>query len=125
MSASRQRTILLAEDNSIIAITLEDELAQAGFAIAGPFASCSSALTWLDQNTPDAAVLDVSLGDGPCNELASTLTQRGIPFVVHSGYGKDSASAEFVGAQWIVKPALPGAIAQALATTFAAEASYE
>lgn len=43
--------VLLAEDEAIIAIELEDSLIEAGFAVAGPFATCSQAEAWLEQGT--------------------------------------------------------------------------
>ena len=76
---------LLAEDEAIIALMAEDALAESGFAVAGPFSHCAKALTWLTGNTPDVALLDVELRDGPCIEVARILSARGVPLVFFSG----------------------------------------
>ncbi len=76
---------LLAEDEAIIALMAEDALAESGFTVAGPFAHCARALSWLDDNTPDVALLDVELRDGPCTEVARVLSERGVPLVFFSG----------------------------------------
>jgi DNA-binding response OmpR family regulator len=79
------KVVLLAEDEAVISLALEDALAEAGFRVAGPFAHCARALEWLQDNTPDAALLDVELADGPCTEVARTLHQRGVRLVFFSG----------------------------------------
>ena len=64
---------------------IEDELARAGFEVIGPFATCAAASRWLASDTPDIAVLDHELRDGPCTDVASELCRRGVPFVVLTG----------------------------------------
>jgi DNA-binding response OmpR family regulator len=56
--------VLIVEDETMIAMMVEDELVDAGYAVAGPFATCRSALAWLSTNTPNLAVLDTQLQDG-------------------------------------------------------------
>ena len=77
--------VLVAEDEGVIGIALEDALAEAGYAIAGPFSSCSRAEDWLKNATPDLALLDVWLQDGPCFDLARVLRGRAVPVVFLSG----------------------------------------
>ncbi len=36
--------------------------------IAGSFVSCDGALTWAEHETPDVALLDFKLKDGPCTD---------------------------------------------------------
>jgi len=97
--------VLILEDEALIAMTLEDDLEDAGCAVAGSFASCSSALRWLEHATPDVAILDATLRDGTCGEVAAELNRRGIPFVVHSG-NRESRNhiTELAGAVWVEKP---------------------
>ena len=61
--------VLLAEDNAAIGLALEDVLSDGGYTVVGPFVSCSAALAWLRDATPDLALLDLRLRDGPCVEL--------------------------------------------------------
>lgn len=69
----------------LIALDLEYGLCEAGFDVMGTFDTCNAALAALAQASPDVAVLDVILKEGPCLELATELRRRGIPFVVCSG----------------------------------------
>ena len=98
---------LVLEDEVLIAISLEDALLNAGYAVAGPFTHCADALTWLEGNTPDVGLLDLQLADGPCIAVAEILTARRVPIVFFSGLGPGHAEARalFEGAPWFEKPA--------------------
>jgi len=103
--AARARIALIVEDEALIAMNLEDGFCDEGFAVAGPFSACADALRWLEEVTPDLAVLDALLTDGPCLELARELQRRDIPFVVHSvAAAFVDCPAELDGAPWIEKP---------------------
>jgi DNA-binding response OmpR family regulator len=105
--------VLIVEDETMIAMMVEDELVDAGYAVAGPFATCRSALAWLSTNTPNLAVLDMQLQDGSCRDLAVELRRRGIPFVVYSG-SIDTHVTELAGAPWVEKPASGKALLDAV-----------
>ena len=49
--------VLLAEDNAAIGLALEDALSDGGYTVVGPFFSCSAALAWLRDATPDLGVV--------------------------------------------------------------------
>ena len=105
-NASRKRhCILIAEDYGAIAMMLYEDLSEAGFEVSGPFTSSSAALASLDRQTPDAAILDIDLNDGPCVALARALREKRIPFVVLTGHTSDiSHDGAFSGAPWLSKP---------------------
>ena len=44
--------ILLAEDEAIIAVELQESLSDSGFSVVGPFATCAEAEAWLKTGTP-------------------------------------------------------------------------
>ncbi len=71
---------LVAEDQPLIGLALKAYLEEHSFVVAGPFARNADALAWLEQNTPDLALLDVVLADGFCIALARALQERGVPF---------------------------------------------
>lgn len=103
---TRLPVVLLAEDQPAISILLEDIIAEAGSALAGPFATCAEALTWLETETPDCAILDNILLDGSSQELAAELKRRKVPFFVFSGTRQENNTIpEFQDAVWIEKPA--------------------
>jgi DNA-binding NtrC family response regulator len=96
---------LVVEDQALIAMGLEADLADAGIAVAGPFDSCAQALGWVEGHTPRMALLDVRLKDGPCTELARALLGRGVPVMILSGLprGPDTPP-ELRDLPWIEKP---------------------
>jgi DNA-binding response OmpR family regulator len=97
--------VLVLEDEALIAISLQDDLCDAGYRIAGPFTTCAAALAWLDHARPDAAILDTELADGTCRDVARVLARRAVPFVIYSGHRQDrDLLAEFDTAVWIEKP---------------------
>src|SRR5829696_2815299 len=97
--------VLVAENDALIGLNLQEELERRGYDVAGPFPTCSEALDWLTANTPDVAVLDVHLRDGACVELATELTRLRVPFGVYSGDLEADTLPEFEGSKWIGKPA--------------------
>ena len=106
--------VLLVEDEALIGLNLRDELQDAGYRVEGPFTTCAAALEWLRMVTPDMAILDAALKDGPCREIALELTRREVPFLIYSGHRKDQKHlAEFPHVTWIEKPAPPTELVEA------------
>ena len=96
---------MIVEDQALIGMSLEAYLEDAGFAVAGPFPSCADALRWLEHNTPQVAVLDVSLRDGTALPIAHALKERNTPFAVYSGLPFTSNRPdELQGVPWLEKP---------------------
>ncbi len=98
--------VLILEDEALIGLNLRDDLQDAGYRVEGPFTTCAAALEWLQTATPDTAILDAALKDGPCRAIAQELTRRKVPFLIYSGYHEDrQLLAEFPHVTWIEKPA--------------------
>ncbi|MBJ6128476.1 response regulator [Microvirga splendida] len=112
--ANGKPLVLVLEDEALIALNLQDELRDAGYRTAGPFTTCAAALGWLQTATPDTAILDVALKDGPCLEIALELGRREVPFLIYSGHHKDrQLLAEFDHVTWIEKPVPHSVLVQA------------
>lgn len=112
--ADGKPVVLVLEDEALIGITLQDDLLDAGYQVAGPFTSCAAALDWLEDNTPDTAILDAALKDGSCHRIAVELDSRGVPFLIYSGHREDHrALAEFQRSAWIEKPAASSVLMEA------------
>ncbi len=77
--------LLLAEDEALIGLNLEDGFRDVGYEVARPFTTCVAAMTWLKSHSPSVALIGYHLQDGPCTDLAHTLRGRGIPFAIYSG----------------------------------------
>jgi|SRR5215212_1007781 DNA-binding response OmpR family regulator len=104
---------LILEDEAIIALNLQDELQDAGFGVGGPFTSCADAFAWLDAHTPDVAILDTVLQDGPCAQVAVELVRRAVPFLIYSGHRQDrDLLADFHHVTWIEKPVPPASLVE-------------
>jgi CheY-like chemotaxis protein len=98
-------SILVLEDEILVAMLLEDILAELGLRVAGPVASVAAANALLAAGPVDMALLDVNLSHGQSGyPLATTLAQRGIPFAFVTGYGPASLNPEFRGRPTLQKP---------------------
>ena len=97
--------VLLAEDEAIIAIDLEDSLTAAGFAVAGPFATNADTRAWLETSRPDIAILDHALKDGLCDALVGDLAGRGVPAIIFTGHdAEQELLSELSAVTWVTKP---------------------
>ncbi len=54
-------SILIVEDEPIIAADLQDRLLEAGYNVLGPVAAGEEALGFFDQNPPDLVIMDIQL----------------------------------------------------------------
>ena len=100
-------TILILEDQALIALDIEDLFLNAGFETIQVISSCADAERWLVANKPDVAIIDIKLRDGPCVEVAKTLVEREIPFVVHTGDPDLQKDGIFSKGKWVIKPSQP------------------
>jgi chemotaxis family two-component system sensor kinase Cph1 len=81
------RRILLVEDELMISMLLETILEDENCTTVGPFGDLSSALTAAHHEIVDAAVLDINLAGEMVFPVADVLAERGVPFLLLSGYG--------------------------------------
>jgi DNA-binding response OmpR family regulator len=88
------RSILVVEDEPLIALELQDALAVAGSHVVTAF-SLDQALALLNEQHWSAAVLDYDLTDGTCVPISDWLRDHQIPFVVYSGYGEIDGSPSY------------------------------
>ena len=79
-------TILVVEDEFIIALDLSETVADLGMRCEGPYSSTKGALDAITSALPDCAILDVMTTDGEVYPLADVLTQAGVPIIFHSGH---------------------------------------
>lgn len=98
--------ILIAEDESLIAMQLEDVLRDLGFEVVGPVSSVKDVLACVEGEADlSGALLDVNLRGEAVLGVLPRLKERGLPFIITSGY--DAASLfppEFRDVPRVVKP---------------------
>ena len=80
-------TVLLVEDNMIIALDAEDLLTAMGASNVLVAGNVTDALDILRIETPNFALLDVNLGTEMSWPIADRLRELGIPYVFGTGYG--------------------------------------
>lgn len=95
---------MLVEDESLIALLLEDMLMELGYDVVGPYASLEKALKTAHEAQLDAAVLDVNINGGETFLVAEVLAARGIPFMFSTGYNRARLPARFRAAAVLQKP---------------------
>jgi DNA-binding response OmpR family regulator len=83
-----QKTVLIVEDEFLIAMDLKLMLEDRGWRVIGPVATVLDALHLLNDEVPSVALLDVNLGNELVTPVAEALKARDVPFAIASAYGK-------------------------------------
>ncbi len=113
--------ILVLEDEMLVALLVEDMLAELGCVVVGPASSASDALALLASGPVDAALLDVNLSHGGSGyAVADALAARAIPFAFVTGYGRTSLREPHRDRPILQKPFRMEALSRVLATLAAA-----
>lgn len=86
-SVQRKR-LLIVEDESLVALTMADQIAELGYAVAGPACTMSEARQLADTAAIDGALLDLNMNGVLSHEIADILSRREIPFMFITGYVK-------------------------------------
>jgi DNA-binding response OmpR family regulator len=115
------RRLLLVEDELMVAMALEDALAEAGLVIVGPVARVNRAVALAKEQSVDVALLDINLAGERVFPVADVLAEKGVPFLFLTGYSKSSLPAEYNSRPVLSKPCdmriLIAEISRALAPT--------
>ena len=82
-------TVLIVEDEPLIAMSLEDALVDQGVTCLGPAGSVAAALEMIEAGGFDIALLDVNLRGERVDAVADRLAAAGIPFVFTTGHGAE------------------------------------
>ncbi len=97
--------ILVVEDEFLVAMQIEAILTGRGWKVIGSAGTLASAVSLARTCTCDAAVLDVNLRGERVDEVATILSERGIPFLFVSGYGRGNLPPAFRhNAEFLAKP---------------------
>jgi CheY-like chemotaxis protein len=106
--------VLVAEDEALVALQLEDMLADLGCAIIGPASRVGQALELLTGELVDAAVLDLNLAGELVYPVADALASRGLPYIFATGYGASGLSEPYRRQPVLQKPFLPSQLRKAM-----------
>lgn len=101
---SGSRSILIVEDEPLIAMMLEDFILSLGHEVSGSCDSVASALREVESGRFDLAILDVNLKGESVWPVATALREKGTPFVLATGGHVDPPPSEFRQVPMIEKP---------------------
>jgi DNA-binding response OmpR family regulator len=101
------RSILVVEDEPLIALEVHKELGDAGASVIAAV-ELGDALHLSKTAHIDAAVLDAELGPGDCSPVCAVLASRGVPFMFYTGYRRTTPLDAWPKAPILLKPAVRG-----------------
>lgn len=110
------RSCLIVEDETLIAMLIEEAVADMGLAVMGPVSRVYRALELLEERSPACAVLDINVAGQSVQPVAELLASRSIPFLFVSGYGDAGLSANLPQRRIIEKPFAIDQLQRALRT---------
>jgi CheY-like chemotaxis protein len=83
---SKPKRALIVEDESLMALLLEHLLQELGYDVVGICASIHDALSLINKESFDFAILDINLRGVESYEVADKLDDHRIPFIISTGY---------------------------------------
>ncbi len=108
--------VLVVEDETMVAMMLEDMLEDFGCVIAGMAGTVAQAMERIKvPSAIDAAILDVNLGSEKIYPVADALVELHVPFVFSTGYGPGDLAERYPESQTLSKPYDAEALAGVLA----------
>ena len=112
---SGKKSILIVEDEPLIAMMLEDFLDTLGHEVVGTCESVDEAMARVEQGGFDLAIIDVQLKDGKqVWPVADRLAEAGTPFVLATGGHVEPPPEQHASAPVLSKPYTIDAIEPAL-----------
>lgn len=111
-NAAAGTRVLIVEDEIVVALFLEDMLAEFGYCVAGVASRLGEAIAY--PAGYDLAVLDVHLNGEPVFDFADRLADAGTPFVFATGYGARGIPERHRGRPVLQKPYMPDELKKAL-----------
>ncbi|MXO86961.1 GAF domain-containing protein [Altererythrobacter aurantiacus] len=92
-------SVLLVEDSMLIALDVQDCLEEAGVARVEVASTVTQALGMLKDHEFQFAILDFNLGSTSSEPVAKALREKGVPFVLATGYGDLDEKLKELGAK--------------------------
>jgi DNA-binding response OmpR family regulator len=100
----RGRRVLVVEDETLLAMCLQDSLEAHGATVIGPIDSIEAALEAVSSSAIDIAVLDVNLHGGKVYPVADALREHGVPFLLTTSDARGLLPERFGSTPYVQKP---------------------
>ena len=109
----------IVEDETMIAMLIEDALLELGCTIVFHAASVEQALELAENERPDAVTLDGNLDGRLSSPVAERLNELGVPFMVVTGYVERTLTCPVLSkAPRLAKPFTSDSLVKAAAQSF-------
>lgn len=99
----RPENVLVVEDSMIIALDTEENLKRLGVPVVRVESGVAGALKAIAEEPPDFAILDFNLGSESSAPIAAALRERGVRFVLATGYSELANDADTLGAEGVLR----------------------
>ena len=96
--------ILVVEDESMVAMMIEDMLEDLGHQVIATSGRMADASKLVSNASADLAILDVNLNGEETYPLADSLAAREIPFIFATGYGSSGLPEQYRDRPALQKP---------------------
>ena len=87
-SDANRKSILIVEDEALVAMGLESMVEDLGYDVFGTCSSVTDGLTVLERGTPNLAIVDLNLAGHSSRPIAEELSARGVPIIFATGYAE-------------------------------------
>ncbi len=124
-SSLKDLSILVVENEFLLAINLETSMRDAGASKVEMAASLADAQLLVDKGGFDAAILDIRLMDGDSLPLAQRLIKQGVPVVIHSGHANQTHTDLVPEAVFLPKPSTPTEIVRSVLCALGVAGSFD
>jgi DNA-binding response OmpR family regulator len=96
--------VLIVEDETLVAMLLEDVLEELGCKVVGPVSRVDAAKDAIEAGRFDCALLDINLRGQPVYPLIKLLDEKSVPFGFVTGYGASGVDEQFKQRPVLQKP---------------------
>lgn len=104
MDCALLRSILVMEDEPLLAMDIEMTLRAAGYRVVGPAKANAEALSLIETDNPDLAILDLNLGVEMAFPVFDYLERAGKPFIILTGHSQMVVPAQYRDRPFLQKP---------------------
>lgn len=119
MVTTRALKVLIVEDESLVAMLIEDVVTDLGHDVVAIAGRLEQGIELAGRLAVDIAIVDLNLNGQRTFPIAEILKSRGIPIVFATGYGVSGVTEEWRGAPVLQKPFQPRDLEAAIALALA------
>lgn len=103
----QDRRVLIVEDSPVIADDTEQMLQEIGCFVVGPATTMADARQLAEREQIDAAIVDINIRGDKAFSVLRILEDRGVPFILTSGYADWTLPEEWQDRPRVHKPYNP------------------